>query len=111
MTAVAPLTPPTLTIPAKKLPSFFGIWKGTRNNLSHRPREAYEAPTWGAPGRFAEKPSPWSAGAPYMPFGAGPRIGIGAIFAMAEAQIVMATLLAPIVLDSRTSARRCRSPA
>ena len=45
------------------------------------------------PDRFVGKPSPWTSGDAYLPFGAGSRICIGAVFALAEAQIVLATLL------------------
>jgi len=45
------------------------------------------------PDRFAGKPSPWTSGGAFLPFGVGPRICIGAIFALAEAQIMLATLL------------------
>jgi cytochrome P450 len=59
----------------------------------HRHRKFWEQPTAFVPGRFAGKPSPWTAIGAYLPFGAGPRICIGATFAMAEAHIMMATLL------------------
>ena len=42
---------------------------------------------------FAGKASPWTTIGAYLPFGAGPRICIGATFAMAEAHIMMAKLL------------------
>ena len=45
------------------------------------------------PERFADKASPWTTIGAYLPFGAGPRICIGATFAMAEAHIMMAKLL------------------
>ena len=45
------------------------------------------------PDRFAGKPNPWISEPAYLPFGAGPRICIGASFALAEASIVLATLL------------------
>jgi cytochrome P450 len=61
--------------------------------VMHRHRKFWEQPTAFMPERFAGKASPWTAIAAYLPFGAGPRICIGATFAMVEAQIMMATLL------------------
>ena len=62
--------------------------------IIHRHRAYWEQPDAFMPGRFAGKPAPWSSGAPFMPFGAGPRICIGAGFALAEAQIVLGHFLA-----------------
>jgi cytochrome P450 len=59
----------------------------------HRHRRLWEHPTAFMPARFAGKPSPWSGGGAFLPFGAGPRICIGAMFALVEAQVVLATLL------------------
>ena len=65
--------------------------------IIHRHRKYWERPELFLPERFAGKANPgsapWSGGAPYMPFGAGPRICIGAAFALAEAQIVLAAFL------------------
>jgi cytochrome P450 len=58
----------------------------------HRHRKFWDNPTAFIPDRFAGKASPWTSGT-FIPFGAGPRICIGATFAIAEAQIIMATLL------------------
>ncbi len=60
--------------------------------VMHRHRRLWSQPTAFVPQRFEGQPSPWTGGA-FMPFGGGPRICIGASFAMAEAQIVMATLI------------------
>lgn len=59
----------------------------------HRHRKHWQQPTAFMPDRFAGQPSPWTSGGAYLPFGAGPRICIGALFALAEAQIVLATVL------------------
>jgi cytochrome P450 len=59
----------------------------------HRHRRHWRHPTAFMPDRFAGQSSPWTAGGAYLPFGAGPRICIGAVFALAEAQIVLATVL------------------
>jgi cytochrome P450 len=61
--------------------------------LIHRHRGYWERPDDFDPGRFArEKP-----GMPlrdiYLPFGSGPRICIGAAFAMQEAVLILASLL------------------
>jgi len=61
--------------------------------VMHRHRKFWEQPTAFIPERFAGKVSPWTTNGAYLPFGAGPRICIGGAFAMAEAQIIMATLL------------------
>jgi cytochrome P450 len=61
--------------------------------VMHRHRKFWEQPTTFLPERFAGKASLWTTIGTYLPFGAGPRICIGATFALAEAQIVMATLL------------------
>jgi cytochrome P450 len=59
----------------------------------HRHRKHWDNPTAFTPDRFAGKLSPWTGGGAFLPFGAGPRICIGATFAMAEAHIMLATLL------------------
>lgn len=61
--------------------------------VMHRHRTHWSQPTSFMPDRFDGQASPWTAGGAYLPFGAGPRICIGARFALAEAQIVLATLL------------------
>jgi cytochrome P450 len=69
----------------------------------HRHRKYWQNPTAFLPGRFADQTSPWTSGGAYLPFGAGPRICIGAVFALAEAQIVLATLLQRYRLTLETS--------
>jgi cytochrome P450 len=59
----------------------------------HRHRKFWEHPTAFMPSRFEGKPSPWTGGGTFLPFGAGPHICIGATFALAEAQIMLAALL------------------
>jgi cytochrome P450 len=59
----------------------------------HRHRKHWQHPTAFLPDRFAGQSSPWTSGGAYLPFGAGPRICIGAIFALSEAQILLATAL------------------
>lgn len=68
----------------------------------HRHTRYWDNPTAFMPDRFAGKTNPWVTEPAYMPFGAGPRICIGASFAMAEASIILATMLArfEISLDS-----------
>jgi cytochrome P450 len=61
--------------------------------LMHRHRKFWDKPTAFIPDRFANKSAPWTQMPAYIPFGAGPRICIGLSFALAEAQVVMATLL------------------
>lgn len=64
----------------------------------HRHRRHWQHPTAFMPDRFIDRPHPWTQGA-FMPFGGGPRICIGASFAMAEAQILLATLLSRYRVD------------
>ncbi|WP_334164568.1 cytochrome P450 [Phenylobacterium sp.] len=71
-----------------------GMHAWTSMWVLHRHRRFWEEPEAFRPGRFAGQFAPWTAGGAYMPFGAGPRICIGATFAMAEASIVLASLLA-----------------
>ena len=59
----------------------------------HRHRKHWQHPTAFIPDRFAGQSSPWTSGGAYFPFGTGPRICIGAVFALCEAQIMLATLL------------------
>ncbi len=61
--------------------------------VMHRHRLLWDQPTAFVPDRFAGKAQPWITEPGYIPFGAGPRICIGATFAMAEASVVLATLL------------------
>jgi cytochrome P450 len=64
----------------------------------HRHRDHWDNPTAFMPERFEGQAQPWTHGA-FLPFGGGPRICIGASFAMAEAQILMATLLSRHRID------------
>jgi len=59
----------------------------------HRHRKHWQHPTAFMPERFAGQSSPWTLSGAYLPFGAGPRICIGAVFALAEAQIMLATVI------------------
>jgi len=56
-------------------------------------RKFWEHPTAFMPGRFMAKLSPWTSHGAYMPFGAGPRVCVGATFAIAREQTILATLL------------------
>ena len=53
------------------------------------------------PDRFEGKEREYLAGGAYLPFGAGPRICIGAVFALTEASIMLASVLErrAVVLD------------
>jgi cytochrome P450 len=68
----------------------------------HRHRKYWDCPRAFTPDRFIGKLSPWTGGGAFLPFGAGPRICIGATFAMAEAHLMLATLLSRfrITLDA-----------
>ncbi|MCC1494229.1 cytochrome P450 [Cognatishimia sp. F0-27] len=70
----------------------------------HRHRRLWEAPDSFLPDRWAgEKPARYA----YLPFGDGPRICIGASFAVQEAVIILATLLRHF----RFSAVKGKAPA
>ena len=58
----------------------------------HRHCSFWDQPTAFMPDRFVGKSAPWLEGA-FIPFGAGPRICIGASFALIESQIILATVL------------------
>ncbi len=62
------------------------------NYVMHRTERLWDNPLSFDPDRFIRKPELRGKGAPYMPFGAGPRICVGAAFAVMEAVMVLATL-------------------
>lgn len=63
------------------------------NYVMHRTKRLWDNPLAFDPDRFLRDPSRKAKGAPYMPFGAGPRICVGAAFAEMEALMVLATLV------------------
>ena len=60
--------------------------------LIHRHRTHWEDPDRFDPGRFSPEANSGRDRLAYLPFGFGPRICIGAAFAMAEAVLILATL-------------------
>lgn len=62
------------------------------NYVMHRTERLWDNPLLFDPDRFLRDPALRGKGAPYMPFGAGPRICVGAAFAVMEAVMVLATL-------------------
>ena len=61
--------------------------------IIHRHRKLWDQPDAFIPDRFDGKEREYLAGGAYLPFGAGPRICIGASFALTEASIMLASLL------------------
>jgi len=59
----------------------------------HRTERLWDNPLAFDPDRFLRDPSLKAKGAPYMPFGAGPRICVGAAFATMEAVMSLARLV------------------
>ena len=64
----------------------------------HRHRLLWQEPNAFDPSRFEPDAAPRDRYA-YLPFGAGPRVCVGANFAMMQAQIILATLLARFHFD------------
>jgi cytochrome P450 len=62
------------------------------NYVMHRTERLWGNPLLFDPDRFLRDPSLRAKGAPFMPFGAGPRICVGAAFAIMEAVMVLGTL-------------------
>ena len=62
------------------------------NYVMHRTERLWADPLLFDPDRFLRDPSLKAKGAPFMPFGAGPRICVGAAFATMEAVMVLGTL-------------------
>ena len=63
------------------------------NYVMHRTERLWDDPLSFDPDRFIRQPELRAKGAPFMPFGGGPRICVGAAFALMEAVMVMASLM------------------
>ena len=63
------------------------------NYVMHRTERLWDNPLAFDPDRFLRDPKLKAKGAPYMPFGAGPRICVGAAFATMEAVMSLARLV------------------
>ena len=67
--------------------------------IIHRHTLLWDRPEAFIPSRFEGREREYLAGGAYLPFGAGPRICIGAAFALTEAAIMMAMLLERFSLE------------
>ena len=76
----------------------------------HRHEKFWRDPDVFDPTRFLPTAPPPPRFA-YMPFGAGPRVCVGAQFAMAEACLVLAALVQAFTIRQVSPRRRCRSPS
>ena len=63
------------------------------NYIMHRTERLWDDPLSFDPDRFLRDPSRRGRGAPFMPFGAGPRVCVGAAFAMMEAVMALGSLV------------------
>ena len=63
------------------------------NYVMHRTERLWDDPLSFDPDRFIRQPELRAKGAPFMPFGGGPRICVGAAFALMEAVMVLASLM------------------
>jgi len=63
------------------------------NYIMHRTERLWDNPNAFDPDRFIRQPELKAKGAPYMPFGAGPRICVGMAFAVMEAVMALGTLV------------------
>ncbi|MEP1229686.1 MAG: cytochrome P450 [Litorimonas sp.] len=63
------------------------------NYIMHRTERLWDNPLAFDPDRFIRQPELRAKGAPFMPFGAGPRICVGMAFAIMEAVMALGTLL------------------
>jgi cytochrome P450 len=61
--------------------------------LLHRHRKLWQDPDAFRPDRFTESAGQASAREAYLPFGAGPRVCIGASFALQEAALILSTIV------------------
>lgn len=61
--------------------------------LIHRHQDFWDNPNGFDPGRFTSKNLKTPLSKSYLPFGAGPRVCIGAAFAQQEASLILATIL------------------
>lgn len=61
--------------------------------LIHRHQDFWHNPNGFDPGRFTRKDLKMPLSKTYLPFGAGPRVCIGAAFAQQEASLILATIL------------------
>lgn len=59
----------------------------------HRHRRLWEDPHAFDPVRFEGRPTAYLQGGAFLPFSTGPRVCIGATFAMAEASLLLARLI------------------
>ncbi|WP_371397928.1 cytochrome P450 [Fretibacter rubidus] len=69
------------------------------NYIMHRTDRLWGNPLAFDPDRFLRDPSLRNKGAPFMPFGAGPRICVGMAFAIMEAVMGLATLVRDYDID------------
>ena len=69
------------------------------NYVMHRTERLWENPNDFDPDRFMRQPELKAKGAPYMPFGAGPRICVGMAFAVMEAVMALGTLVRDYDID------------
>ncbi|MGZ3399683.1 MAG: cytochrome P450 [Caulobacteraceae bacterium] len=67
--------------------------------LLHRHKKLWDRPEAFIPDRFEGKAQDYLTNGSYIPFGAGPRICIGATFSLAEASLVLAMLLQRFEVD------------